>query len=73
MSQLDIAPKYAGVIWGLGNTFGVIAGYFGVALVGLILDITAKNWNIVWNLVALSSLTGTVLFVLWVGDKVVIS
>ncbi|RIB30704.1 major facilitator superfamily domain-containing protein [Gigaspora rosea] len=73
MSQLDIAPKYAGVIWGLGNTFGVIAGYFGVALVGLILDITAKNWNIVWNLVALSSLTGTVLFVLWVGDEVVIS
>ncbi|CAG8805106.1 15519_t:CDS:2 [Gigaspora margarita] len=73
MSQLDIAPKYAGVIWGLGNAFGVIAGYFGVALVGLILDITAKNWNIVWNLVALSSLTGTVLFVLWVGDKVVIS
>ncbi|KAF0544038.1 MFS general substrate transporter [Gigaspora margarita] len=73
MSQLDIAPKYAGVIWGLGNTFGVIAGYCGVALVGLILDITAKNWNIVWNLVALSSLTGTVLFVLWVGDKVVIS
>ncbi|RIB26243.1 major facilitator superfamily domain-containing protein [Gigaspora rosea] len=73
MSQLDVAPKYAGVIWGLGNTFGVIAGYFGVALVGLILDITAKNWNIVWNLVALSSLTGTVLFVLWVGDEVVIS
>ncbi|RIB18382.1 major facilitator superfamily domain-containing protein [Gigaspora rosea] len=73
MSQLDIAPKFAGVIWGLGNTFGVIAGYFGVALVGLILDITAKNWNIVWNLVALSFLTGSVLFVLWVGDEVVIS
>ncbi|CAG8840720.1 17973_t:CDS:1, partial [Gigaspora margarita] len=43
------------------------------ALVGLILDITAKNWNIVWNLAALSSSIGTVLFVLWVGDEVVIS
>ncbi|CAG8825372.1 17605_t:CDS:2, partial [Racocetra persica] len=40
MSQLDIAPKYAGVIWGLGNMFGVMAGLFGVALTGLILDIT---------------------------------
>ncbi|RIB24071.1 major facilitator superfamily domain-containing protein [Gigaspora rosea] len=73
MSQLDIAPKYAGAIWGLGNTFGVIAGILGVALTGLILDITANNWNFIWNLVVLSSLTGTVLFVLWVGDEVVIS
>ncbi|CAG8599249.1 1687_t:CDS:2 [Cetraspora pellucida] len=72
MVQLDIAPKYAGVIWGIGNTSAVISGMFGVALTGLILDNSFKNWDFIWNLIVLFDLTGTVLFVLWVGDKVII-
>ncbi|CAG8535766.1 5385_t:CDS:2, partial [Dentiscutata heterogama] len=59
MVQLDIAPKYAGVIWGIGNTSAVISGMFGVALTGLILDNTLKNWDLIWNLIVLSYLSGT--------------
>ncbi|CAG8734944.1 16277_t:CDS:2 [Cetraspora pellucida] len=59
MVQLDIAPKYAGVIWGIGNTSAVISGMFGVALTGLILDNSFKNWDFIWNLIVLFYLTGT--------------
>ncbi|CAG8520728.1 1057_t:CDS:2, partial [Racocetra fulgida] len=49
--ELDIAPKYAGVIYGLGHTSAGISALLGVAFTGWILDITNRNWNVVWILV----------------------
>ncbi|CAG8744013.1 7282_t:CDS:2, partial [Dentiscutata heterogama] len=65
MSQLDIAPRYAGAIYGLGNTFAGIPAVLGVAFTGWILDITNRNWNIVWILVTIFYSIGSIFFVSW--------
>jgi len=70
--KLDIAPRYSGVIYGLGNSFGVIPGILGVALTGWILDSTERNWNIIWNAAATLYFIGTFVFVYWAGERVVI-
>ncbi|CAG8505925.1 9576_t:CDS:2 [Cetraspora pellucida] len=72
VSQLDIAPRYAGIIFGLGNTLGVIPAIFGVALTGWILDISGNQWNIVWTFAAIMYFIGSSVFVTWVGDEIVI-
>ncbi|CAG8494124.1 20497_t:CDS:2 [Cetraspora pellucida] len=72
VSQLDIAPRYAGIIFGLGNTLGVIPAIFGVALTGWILDISGNQWNIVWTFAAIMYFIGSSVFVIWVGDEIVI-
>ncbi|CAI2165147.1 6557_t:CDS:2 [Funneliformis geosporum] len=72
VSQLDIAPRYSGVIYGLGNSLGVIPGILGVAITGWILDSTERNWSIIWNSSAALYFTGTLVFISWVGEKVVI-
>ena len=38
VNHMDIAPRYAGVVMGISNTFGTIAGVVGVAATGLILE-----------------------------------
>jgi MFS transporter, ACS family, solute carrier family 17 (sodium-dependent inorganic phosphate cotransporter), other len=35
---MDIAPRYAGVVMGLSNTAGTLAGVVGVWATGVILD-----------------------------------
>ncbi|KAA3475265.1 ascorbate transporter, chloroplastic-like [Gossypium australe] len=42
----DIGPRYAGVLLGLSNTAGVLAGVFGTAATGYIL----QRGTLVWNL-----------------------
>ncbi|CAG8544475.1 3702_t:CDS:2, partial [Cetraspora pellucida] len=71
VSQLDIAPRYAGAIYGLGNTCAGIPAVLGVAFTGWILDITNRNWNIIWILVTIFYATGSIFFVKWVGHKVI--
>ncbi|CAG8566646.1 5093_t:CDS:2 [Cetraspora pellucida] len=72
VSQLDIAPKYAGAIYGLGHTSAGIAAVLGVTFTGWILDILNRNWNIVWILVTTFYSIGSIFFVSWVGHKVII-
>lgn len=38
VNHMDIAPKYAGVLMGISNTAGTVAGVIGVAVTGFILD-----------------------------------
>ncbi|KAL6757466.1 major facilitator superfamily domain-containing protein [Haematococcus lacustris] len=38
VNHMDIAPKYAGMVMGISNTAGTIAGVIGVAMTGYILD-----------------------------------
>jgi cyanate permease len=69
---LDIAPRYSGVIFGLANSLGLIPAILGVSLTGWILDATGRNWNIIWNSIAISYFMGAIIFSILVGDKVVI-
>jgi ACS family sodium-dependent inorganic phosphate cotransporter len=39
-NHLDIAPRYAGILMGLSNTFAQLPGIVGVALTGLIVSLT---------------------------------
>ncbi|CAG8574357.1 12811_t:CDS:2 [Funneliformis mosseae] len=72
VNQFDIAPKYAGIIYGLGNTLGVIPGIFGVALTGWILDVTGRNWNIIWDIAASLYFSSALIFLAWAGGEVII-
>lgn len=38
VNHMDIAPKYAGMVMGISNTAGTVAGVIGVAVTGRILD-----------------------------------
>ena len=35
---MDVAPRYAGVVMGISNTCGTIAGIVGVSVTGMVLD-----------------------------------
>jgi MFS transporter, ACS family, solute carrier family 17 (sodium-dependent inorganic phosphate cotransporter), other len=39
-NHLDIAPRYAGILMGLSNTFAQLPGIVGVALTGFIVNMT---------------------------------
>ncbi|RIB20174.1 major facilitator superfamily domain-containing protein [Gigaspora rosea] len=71
-SHFDIAPKYAGIICGIRNTFGMVPAFFGVTLTGWILDITANNWRIIWIICSLFNIIGTTIFLAWAGGEVII-
>jgi len=72
VSQLDIAPRYSGIIFGLGNSLGMIPAIVGVALTGWILDATGRNWNIIWNSAAALYFTDAFVFSIWAGENVII-
>jgi len=39
-NHLDIAPRHAGILFGISNTFATIPGIIGVALTGYLVDVT---------------------------------
>ncbi|KAL0911036.1 hypothetical protein M5K25_019139 [Dendrobium thyrsiflorum] len=43
VNHLDIAPGYAGIVMGVSNTAGTLAGIIGVGLTGRILEIAKVN------------------------------
>lgn len=69
VSQLDIAPKHAGTIFGLGNTFATVAGLLSVKLTGDMLEATG-SWALVFNVTSAHYLVGAALWFAWVGGEV---
>ncbi|KAK9845874.1 hypothetical protein WJX81_004733 [Elliptochloris bilobata] len=66
----DIAPRYAGQMFGLCNTFGTLAGIVGVSAVGFIVERTG-SFDPVFKLTALLYVLGTVVWNIGcVGTKV---
>ena len=66
----DIAPRYAGQMFGLCNTFGTLAGIVGVSAVGFIVERTG-SFDPVFKITALLYIMGTVVWnLLCVGTKV---
>jgi ACS family sodium-dependent inorganic phosphate cotransporter len=62
--HLDIAPRYAGPLMGITNTFGTIPGIIGVAATGWLVDVTG-NYNIAFLLIAALGAVGTVVWLLF--------
>lgn len=70
VNQLDIAPKYAGIIFALGNTAATLSG-FGVHLTGIILDQT-HSWALVFGTMASFNVIGSIVWLTCAGAEVVI-
>ncbi|OAY72358.1 putative anion transporter 1, chloroplastic [Ananas comosus] len=65
----DIGPRYAGVLLGLSNTAGVLAGVFGTAATGYILQ--HGSWDDVFKVSVTLYLAGTVVWNLFsTGEKI---
>lgn len=73
VNHLDIAPDYAALVYGIGNTAGQVPGTIGVWSTGLLLDITNKNWNVVFSLAAVISVTGSIFWSIMCGAEPVVS
>ncbi|KAF5199710.1 Ascorbate transporter protein [Thalictrum thalictroides] len=65
----DIGPRYAGVLLGLSNTAGVLAGVFGTAVTGYILQ--RGSWDDVFKVAVILYIVGTLVWNLFAtGEKV---
>jgi len=65
----DIGPRYAGVLLGLSNTAGVLAGVFGTAATGYILQ--KGSWDGVFKVSVVLYIVGTVVWnVFSTGEKI---
>jgi MFS transporter, ACS family, solute carrier family 17 (sodium-dependent inorganic phosphate cotransporter), other len=56
-NHLDIAPRYAGILMGLSNTFTQLPGIVGVALTGFIVNLT-HSFAGAFYLIAVIYMTG---------------
>ncbi|XP_002979008.2 sodium-dependent phosphate transport protein 1, chloroplastic [Selaginella moellendorffii] len=66
----DIGPRYAGVLLGLSNTAGVLAGVIGTAATGYILQ--HGTWDDVFKVAVALYLVGTVVWNLFsTGERVI--
>lgn len=68
VNHLDIAPRHAGAIFGLGNTFATLAGLVSTPLTGAILDRTG-SWEVVFATITLHYVVGALIFFFLAGDK----
>ncbi|ONI23141.1 hypothetical protein PRUPE_2G171700 [Prunus persica] len=65
----DIGPRYSGVLLGLSNTAGVLAGVFGTAATGYILQ--RGSWDDVFKVAVALYLVGTLIWNLFsTGEKI---
>uniref|UniRef100_A0A2C9LUT7 Major facilitator superfamily (MFS) profile domain-containing protein n=1 Tax=Biomphalaria glabrata TaxID=6526 RepID=A0A2C9LUT7_BIOGL len=64
MNAGDIAPSYAGVIYGISNTAATIPGFLAPLTIGLLTpDQTQHQWRMVFYISAAIYVFGTVVFV----------
>jgi len=67
----DLAPLYAGSVFGVSNAIGAIPGFLGVYLSGQILH-TSGSWTAVFAFLTVVNCAGISVFVLWgTGKRVV--
>ncbi|KAI3843049.1 hypothetical protein MKX03_018304 [Papaver bracteatum] len=65
----DIGPRYSGVLLGLSNTAGVLAGVFGTAATGYILQ--KGSWDDVFKVAVVLYLVGTLVWNFFAtGEKI---
>ncbi len=64
-NHIDIAPKYAGILFGVSNTFATLPGIFGPLLTGTILQGHKDPWNQIFNIVIGFNIIGAIAFIVW--------
>jgi ACS family sodium-dependent inorganic phosphate cotransporter len=65
----DIGPRYAGVLLGMSNTAGVLAGVLGSLATGHLLSV--GTWADVWRVAVALYLVGTVIWLLFsTGERI---
>ncbi|KAH7279585.1 hypothetical protein KP509_37G025200 [Ceratopteris richardii] len=80
VNHMDIAPKYAGIVMGISNTAGTLAGIVGVGLTGLILEAAKANnlelsdprsWTMVFSTPAILCMISALIFVVFArGERI---
>lgn len=77
VNHLDIAPRYAGIVMGVSNTAGTVAGVVGVAATGVILEASADGsadpagWQLVFATPAVLCLLSAISFLAFAtGERV---
>ncbi|KAL7677077.1 hypothetical protein ACOME3_003324 [Neoechinorhynchus agilis] len=61
----DMAPRFAGIIWGISNTFGILPGVLCPTMVGVIVkDGLASQWRIVFSICAVCYFISGLSFIL---------
>ena len=68
VSQLDIAPKTAGLVFGIGNTAGTLAGLLSTPVTGWMLEAT-HSWALVFGVTAAHYVVGAIVWCIWAGDR----
>jgi MFS transporter, ACS family, solute carrier family 17 (sodium-dependent inorganic phosphate cotransporter), other len=68
VNHLDVAPRYAGILMGISNTFATVPGIIGVALTGFVVQATG-SFSGVFYLAAAVYLVGLVAFDLWASGE----
>ncbi|XP_064642406.1 sialin-like [Lineus longissimus] len=63
VNHLDIAPKYAGILYGISNTFGTISGFAAPLVVGkMTTHGSREEWQIIFYICAAIYTIGTIFY-----------
>ncbi|XP_078310380.1 putative transporter slc-17.2 [Crassostrea virginica] len=67
INHMDIAPAYAGILFGISNSAGAITGFISPAVVGLITDKgqSQSEWQIVFYVAAAIYLTSALFYLVF--------
>ena len=69
-NHLDIAPRHADVLWSITNTAGTLPGIIGVAVTGVLLDVTG-GYTATFIVAAAINLIGVASWLAWsTGERV---
>ncbi|CAF2924989.1 unnamed protein product [Rotaria sp. Silwood2] len=60
----DIAPAYAGVVFGISNTFGTIPGIVSPYIIGALTEKDPNNWPIIFVICTIIYIIGLIIFLL---------
>ncbi|XP_057967321.1 probable anion transporter 6 [Malania oleifera] len=80
VNHMDVAPKYAGIVMGVSNTAGTLAGIIGVDLTGRLLEAaktahsdlsSPESWRAVFVIPGLLCIFSSVVFLIFsTGDRI---
>ncbi|XP_064646592.1 sialin-like [Lineus longissimus] len=70
VNHLDIAPRFAGILMGLTNTFATVPGMIAPVIVGqLTTNGTREEWQIVFYICGAVYLLGTIVFLIFAAGE----
>jgi predicted MFS family arabinose efflux permease len=65
-NHIDIAPRYAGLLFGISNTVATLPGIFGPLVTGAILQrYPSSPWTIIFNCIIGLNVTGAMIWIAW--------